>query len=184
MSCPLLGSYPRQASRGKRHDSHVDRHRPTVVCRVESRPVILGQPRHADSRFAQSRWCRSSDRGPSARYAKVPRPVGHQWSWWFTHQRDTLREVAVHVNGTIIVETQASGAYTVRVERGEEYAQPLPTPAPTPTPPPPTPPTPTPSPSPAPTPAPTPTVPGSSWTDPLPPRTSGSHPCARRLFRP
>jgi competence protein ComEC len=112
-----------------------------------------------------------------------------EWSWWFTHQREPLREVRVHkashhgsnngdtrdglaqlspeaivigvgaenryghpdaealrlyaesgaivyrtdLNGTIIVEAQPSGAYTVRVERGEG-AQPPPAPAPTPPP--------------------------------------------------
>ena len=82
------------------------------------------------------------------------------------------------LNGTIVVEAQASGAYTVRVERGEG-AQPPPTPAPAPSPTPsPSPsPSPTPSPTPAPSPTPTPSpVPPSAWTGPLPPRSSGSHP--------
>jgi len=52
-------------------------------------------------------------------------------------------------NGTVIVEAQSSGAYTVRVERGEG-AQPPPSTTPSPTP--------TPSPSPAPAPAPAPTT--------------------------
>jgi competence protein ComEC len=55
------------------------------------------------------------------------------------------------VNGTIIVEADASGAYTVRVERGEGAQPPPATPSPTPTPTP----FPTPAPIPVPTPAPT-----------------------------
>lgn len=51
-------------------------------------------------------------------------------------------------NGTVIVEAQRSGVYTVRVERGEGAKPP---PAPTPAP------SPTPAPTPAPTPSPTPT---------------------------
>lgn len=71
------------------------------------------------------------------------------------------------LHGTIVIEAQASGAYTVRVG-----AQPPPAPAPAPAPP-----TPAPTPAPAPTPTPLPpSAPPSSWTGPLPPRSSGSHP--------
>ena len=63
------------------------------------------------------------------------------------------------LHGAVIVEAQASGAYTVRVERGEG-AQPPPAPTPAPTPAPvPTPPPPTPTPAPTPTPVPAPTPP-------------------------
>lgn len=110
--------------------------------------------------------------------------------------REALRLYAEHgatvyrtdVNGTIVVEAEPSGAYVVRVERGEG-AQPPPAPSPGPSPsPPPVPspfpgPTPTPSPTPIPTPVPTPApspapppAPPSSWSGPLPPRGSGSHP--------
>jgi competence protein ComEC len=54
------------------------------------------------------------------------------------------------LNGTIVVEAEATGAYTVRVERGEGAQPPPGTPAPTPIP------TPAPSPSPVPSPAPAP----------------------------
>lgn len=101
------------------------------------------------------------------------------------------------VNGTVIVEAQTSGAYTVRVEKGEgaqpppapapaPTPAPSPTPAPTPTPAPapsPTPspaPAPSPSPAPAPTPSPSPSPPATSWTGPLPPRSSGSHPVCQQ----
>jgi competence protein ComEC len=55
-------------------------------------------------------------------------------------------------HGTVVIEAQISGAYTVRVERGEGAQpppgpMPAPTPGPTPTPPPPPPPAPTPQPS-------------------------------------
>ena len=83
-------------------------------------------------------------------------------------------------NGTIVVDAQPTGIYTVRVDRGEG-AQPPPVSPPTPLP------TPTPSPVPAPSPAPSPTpipaappsmpaTPPSSWTGAMPPRSSGSHP--------
>ena len=82
------------------------------------------------------------------------------------------------LQGTVIIEAQLSGAYTVRVERGEG-AQPPPPPEP-PTPAPPVPPPPTP---PAPPPAP-PSGPPSSWSGPLPPRSSGSHPICQAPLPP
>jgi competence protein ComEC len=85
------------------------------------------------------------------------------------------------LQGTIVIEAQLTGEYTVRVERGEG-AQPPPSPPPPPTTAPPAPsplpapapPTPTPAPTPSPAPAPTP-APPSSWSGPLPPK-SGSRP--------
>ncbi len=65
----------------------------------------------------------------------------------YADQRATVYRT--DLNGTIIVEAQASGAYTIRVERGEG-AQPPPFPVPAPAPAPA--PTPAPSPSPAPSP--------------------------------
>ena len=103
------------------------------------------------------------------------------------------------LNGTIIVEAQATGAYTVRVEKGEgAQPPPAPTPAPAPAPAPsptpaPTPvpapaPTPAPSPNPAPTPTPSPSPapapPPSSWSGSLPTPTlvNGRPTCSASLF--
>lgn len=64
------------------------------------------------------------------------------------------------LNGTVVIEAQLSGAYTVRVERGEG-AQPPPIP-----------------------PSPPPSEPPSSWSGPLPPRSSGSHPVCQATLPP
>jgi competence protein ComEC len=100
----------------------------------------------------------------------------------YTQQRAAVYRT--DVNGTVIVEAQASGAYTVRVERGEG-AQPPPQPTPTPSPTPAPTPAPTPTPAPKPTPAP-PSAPPTTWQGPLPTPTlvSGRPTCSASLFPP
>ena len=98
----------------------------------------------------------------------------------YAEQGATVSRTDVH--GTVIIEAEASGAYTVRVERGDG-AQPRPTPVPPA--PAPAPPAPVPAPTPAPAPPPpAPSAPPSSWSGPLPAATvvSGRPTCSASLF--
>jgi competence protein ComEC len=93
------------------------------------------------------------------------------------------------LNGTIVVEAEATGVYTVRVERGEGAQPPpvTPTPAPAPAPPPdPSPepaPTPAPSPNPSPSPRPSPAPQPSPAPTPAPAPTPSPAPSPGLRFR-